>query len=628
MHLRTRWRFDPIRCLLVGLAAAMSLVACKGPINVKPASPGKARQQPVDRLRDPADLSSDAQQLLRLYGLEDRLPENPTAVVAILSGLRGSELEDVALAAAAEISLLAGLGARDSDVSRAAGWFLLSAARAYEFLFRGDLTPIQRAMDPRFQRMREIYNSAVGRYVDAVKLENGGLRSHERSTPLGAFQVELEVGSDTVDPRVCDDLLVATDLEIRGLRNRYRRNGLGAPLVAYRENRQETEPADRFYPPEGIVDPVTALLDFSARAPAPIAGALRVELSFYDPREVETVRLDDLDVPLDADFTTPYAYLASLSDLRSLGRKGLLNPEEHAARMDLSLMEPYDPEKIPVIMVHGLRSSPLAWMELTNDLFGDPKLRSRYQIWHFLYPTGLPYLYVGMIFRWRLEALRVEFDPEDDDWAMDNMVIIAHSMGGLVTRSLVCDSGMRVWDSVFTVPPEGLKGSPQDIRWLEEMFIFSPEPFINRVIFIATPHRGVDAAAGFLGQLGSSLVELPAQYSERIERITSENRQFATPEMAAVLERGVPNSIRTLRPTHPVLQALGSLPIDPEIPYHTIIGNRGRDPEEPVSDGWVDYESAHLDGAESEVIVPAGHAAYAHPAAIYEVKRILRRHPD
>jgi hypothetical protein len=615
---------DSYRCLSAALLAAATLVSCGGSINVKPANPEKAQQQPIERLRDTASLSQETQQVLRLYGLEDRLPDHPTAVLAILSGLRGSELEHVALAAAAEVSLLVGLNVSAAEVSEAAGWYLLSAARAYEFLFGGDLTPIERAMDPRFQRIRRVYNVAVGKYVEALKSADGGIRNHERATRFEVFQVDLEIGSQTMDPSLCDALLVARDLKIKGLRNRYRRNGLGAALVAYRENRSRTEPLDQFYPPQGVVGPATAVLEFGARAPR-LAGAARsAKLSFYDPREIETVRLGGLDVPLQADYTTPFAYMASLSDLSGLGRKGLLNPEEHTERMGLSLMEPYDPEKIPVIMVHGLRSSPLAWMELTNDLFGDPVLRDRYQIWQFFYPTGLPYLYVGAILRSRLADLRFRLDPEGDDLAINNMVIVAHSMGGLVTRSLVCESSMEIWSKIFKVPPDHLRGRPGDIQWVKGMFIFSPEPFIERVIFIATPHRGAEAAGGIVGHIGSSMVELPDQYTERIERIIADNRQFATPEMTALIDKGAPNSIRALRPTHPVLQALGRLPVDPNIPYHTIIGNRGRDPAEPISDGWVDYESAHLVGAESEAVVPAGHAAYAHPASISEIRRILR----
>lgn len=615
---------DSRRCLPVALLAVVTLVSCRGPINVKPAGPERVRRQPAEGLRDAAGLSQETQQLLRLYSLEDRLPDHPTTVVAVLSGLRGSDLEHVALAAAAEVSLLAGLEVPESEISEAAGWYLLAAARAFEFLFGGDLTLIERAVDPRFQRVRRVYNVAVGKYVEALELADVGFRSHERATRFEVFQVDLEVGPQTMDPRISDALVVARELEIRGLRNRYRRSGVGAALVAYRENRSETEPMDRFYPPEGIVAPATAVLEFGARAPMVVGAARRATLSFYDPREVETVSIRGLDVPLQADYTTPFAYLANLSYLPGLARKGLLNPEKHTERMDLSLMEPYDPQKTPIIMVHGLRSSPLAWMELTNDLFGDPALRRRYQIWHFFYPTALPYLYVGQILRQRLESIRVQLDPDGDDWAVNNMVIVAHSMGGLVVRSLVCDSGTNIWKTVFKVPPEQLRGNPGDVQWIEDMYIFSPEPFIKRVIFIATPHLGVEAAAGILGHLGSSMVDLPDQFTERLERVTRENREFITREMMAVLERGAPNSIRALRPTDPILQVLGTLPIDPNIPYHTIMGNRGRDPDEPISDGWVDYRSAHLDGARSEAIVPAGHAAYSHPASIYEIKRILR----
>ena len=74
------------------------------------------------------------------------------------------------------------------------------------------------------------------------------------------------------------------------------------------------------------------------------------------------------------------------------------------------------------------------------------------------------------------------------------------------------------------------------------------------------------------------------------------------------------------------MRALGELPIDPNVPYHTIAGNRGSDLSNPVSDGWVEYESVHLEGAESELIVPTGHNAYSHPGAIAEIKRILRLH--
>jgi hypothetical protein len=69
--------------------------------------------------------------------------------------------------------------------------------------------------------------------------------------------------------------------------------------------------------------------------------------------------------------------------------------------------------------------------------------------------------------------------------------------------------------------------------------------------------------------------------------------------------------------------AFASLPIARGVPYHSIIGDRGRSTGRR-SDGVVTYDSAHLDGASSEIIFPAGHGAASDPYAIAEMRRILR----
>ena len=607
------------------LSVCLVLAACTAPIKLKPAQPDSSAVRPVESLRGVDSLSRETQQLLRLYALEDKLPRYPTAVVAVLRGLRGSSLAHVALAAEAEVAILAALNTLEAAVTEAANWYLLAASRAYEFMFGGDDTPIERAMDPRFQRMRRVYNVSVASYVGLLRQTLGGIRDHEQATRFELFQVDLDLEDWRLNPQQADELLVARQLEIRGLRNRYRRDGLGAALVAYRSNRLE-DPQDRFYSPEGRVDPVTAVMEFGPRVAGIVGQARFVKLSFYDPRDTDAISIGELEVPLQADLTTHLAYLASLTSGSGVGRKALLNPEEWTERMGLYLLEEYDPNKIPLITVHGLKSSPLAWMELINDIYGDRQLHERFQVWQFFYPTALPYLYVGRILRNKLEEIRVELDPEGDDPAMGSMVIVAHSMGGLVSRSLISDSGSKIWDVTFKVPPEQVRGTPQDVQWLREMLEFEHEPFIDRVIFVATPHRGADRAGGLIGQVGSSMVDLPEAFLERAERIRVQNQDLITSTAAEMMKKGPPDSIRGLRPDNPVLRVFGSLPIAPGIRYHTIMGNRGRGPEEPISDGWVDYESVHLEGAESELIVPAPHAAYAHAATTAEIRRILHLH--
>ncbi len=600
------------------------LLGCGAPIKVKTTDTEPVLEDSNARRR--GALSRDTKQLLRLQGWNDDLATDPAGVMEALDRIQG-EMAKAGLAAQTEVALETATRLDGQDREEAAIWYLIAAARSYEYMFSGRSSAFERAVDPKFQRMRRIYNSAVGSYLSELKSQSGDYRDHEKTTYFESFRFELEIQPGSVDPENCDSLVLTRDLEITGLRNRYRRPGVGASLVSFRVN-EHKNPLDRFTPPEGIAEPVTAVLKFGPRRSGTSTRARSVQLVFYDPRTTESVEMSGWSVPLQADFTSHYAYQASVSDLPGLARKALLRPEDYILRQGLFMLEPYDPERIPVIMVHGLKSSPLAWAEVTNDLYGEPDLRSRYQIWHYMYPTGLPYLYAGMVMRSKLEAARVEFDPEGDDPAMQSMVILAHSMGGLVTRSLISDSGMKLWDTVFTVPPEELTGMPQDIEWLEDLFIFETQPYVSRVIFVATPHQGSSAATSMLGQITSSLVDLPDFFTERVARISTANYELATTDAKTYILNGAPNSIQALRPTHPILKSLGNLPIDDSIPYHTIMGNRGNQQGGQISDGWVTYESAHLEGAESELIVSSRHDAYSHPQAIAEIKRILFLHGE
>ena len=54
------------------------------------------------------------------------------------------------------------------------------------------------------------------------------------------------------------------------------------------------------------------------------------------------------------------------------------------------MLEPYDPDRIPVILIHGLTSIPQMWVPTISAIESDPELRGRYQFWVFAYPTGDP----------------------------------------------------------------------------------------------------------------------------------------------------------------------------------------------------------------------------------------------
>jgi pimeloyl-ACP methyl ester carboxylesterase len=289
----------------------------------------------------------------------------------------------------------------------------------------------------------------------------------------------------------------------------------------------------------------------------------------------------------------------------------------------LFLMEPYDPGKEPLIMIHGLLDSPLAWSALTNELRADPEIRRRYQIWHYLYNTSAPALYSGRILRAQYREMRGEFDPRLNDRASQRTTLLAHSMGGIVARGLITDPGNAFWEAGFTRPLSSLELSPGDRESLVEAFLWKPERSVKRVIFIATPHRGSDYADNPVGRLGQRLVKPPNQFRAFYERVSSANPGAFT-EAYADLGEGRLDSVGALSPQQPTLQILADLPLGYPVSLHSMIGNRGKDgPVKESSDGIVPYWSSHLSEAKTEKIIPAGHSMLSEKEVIEETKRLL-----
>ena len=84
------------------------------------------------------------------------------------------------------------------------------------------------------------------------------------------------------------------------------------------------------------------------------------------------------------------------------------------------------------------------------------------------------------------------------------------------------------------------------------------------------------------------------------------------------------NSVDSLSPKSRFLNAMNTIPMTSGVPYNTIIGDRGRGDSPNSSDGVVPYWSSHMNGSQSELIVPSGHGAHQNPQAIVEVLRILK----
>ena len=406
------------------------------------------------------------------------------------------------------------------------------------------------------------------------------------------------------------ELIPADELDVRGkfVVPRLTREGAGAALVAVRRERAPQIPL-RFAPPR-VYTAVSALARFTER---------KCEIQFIDPLATETVSISDRTLPLHADFTAPIAMGLSREHPEKIGLAAMLNPEKFAYTERFIQVQPYDPNKIPVVFVHGLQATPVSWVPMVNALWSDPVLRRSYQVCVFSYPSGYPIPYSALLLRRELDALDRTFPHHRP------IVLVGHSMGGIISRLMVTDSGGdKLWRYFFGKPPTQTKLSPDTKALLEKALIFKPRRDVARLIFISTPHRGSVMAENPIGRIGSSLIRKSGQYMNAGREILQASVVQEDPTVLKL--NRLPNSIDTLAPNDPFVKEMNTLPMAKRIPYHSIIGDRGRGDTPNSSDGVVPYWSSHVSGAKSERIVPSDHGANQNPQGIAEVIRILNEH--
>jgi hypothetical protein len=304
------------------------------------------------------------------------------------------------------------------------------------------------------------------------------------------------------------------------------------------------------------------------------------------------------------------------------GFRNMLRPDAMRERSGIFLTEPYDPNKAIVLMVPGLQSTPFAFVDLMKAMRRDPEVSVHFQVWTFLYGTGTPVLFNALRLRQELEKTIHDVDPHDHDFATRHIVLLGHSMGGLSAHTLVSSSGEKLWNALFVVPPQRLRGDKEAIRRFADGLHFRRDPRVVRAIFAATPHRGSNLAESWIGHFAGSLIRLPPSLQTDIVGVVAANQDAATPAAKAFDREMNFSSVHTLSPRDPALHALVDLPI--EVPYHNIIGQNHSGAVETGSDGIVPYVSSHLDGSDSELVVRSGHGVCENHDAQSEVIRILR----
>ena len=470
----------------------------------------------------------------------------------------------------------------------------------------------------------EIHNRAVARLIRLAQTRRVRADKDESwHEVLEAQSLEVHSSTRYLAPERIGDLRVASDLQVEGMDHVYRSSGLGVPLVAHRFTDESGPPdvQDQFFPRE---------LRIAATAVARPGGSFEngdwhrypPTIELLDPFQQHSVPVGARSANLASDRTTPLAMQVARGHLPALEWTGLFdsNFERPGLEARLYMLRPYAQGKIPVVFVHGLASSPRAWVQTINELQNDPSIAARFQFWMFLYPTGQPIPGSAERLRQSLIKVRESFDPSHTDLAFERMVLVGHSMGGLLSKMMVQDSKLAVWNATITIPRDQFKASPQVRQSLESVLIFRPLPFVARVVFIATPHRGSPIADSRFGQTIAALVRRPANVAAHIAEIEAMNGpDVISPELRG---RAI-NAIENLRTDSPILSALYEIPIQPGVTYHSIIPliDGGL-----ATDGVVEYRSSHLDGAASERIFAGTHLSQQDPIATSELARILREH--
>ena len=223
------------------------------------------------------------------------------------------------------------------------------------------------------------------------------------------------------------------------------------------------------------------------------SGGGPARLRLLDPTKVDHVEVQGKRFPLAADYTASEASYGRINELW-IGFVNMVRGENMRGAAGLLLLQPYDPEKIPVIFVHGLVSSAYAWRNVANSLSVDPEIRRRYQFWVFSYSTGNPIAYSALL-------LRQDLAYAEQSYHFSKVILIGHSMGGLLSRLQVTNTGRALWDGILV---------PKQMR---SMRLNRPIPPLNKHLYFR-PIRTSNGSS--LSLHHTAEVHFPPAGSERL----------------------------------------------------------------------------------------------------------------
>lgn len=493
-------------------------------------------------------------------------------------------------------------------------FYRASVIYAYLFLLGPGNEPPPGPFDRRFRLACDLYNRSLAKLLSFA---DGRLAFTDRIAPLPAGNIHLTVKTIQMpwDPNEVETIFPADTFEIHGLSVRNRIPGMGAPVVAVRKKTPQM--------PVSATSSATVFLEVKGSLDDLTTGKCRGEISVYSNFSGNEIMVGNRQVPLETDLTAPIAYSLNDPVLWAMGRN-LFRFGRSLFEPGIYPTQPYRPGQIPVVLVHGTMSSMVWWSEMLNTLRSDALIREHYQIWFYLYDSGKPVIFSAVHLRDAIEKKIKELDPDGLDPALKNIVVVGHSQGGLLARFTAIDTGDLLVKTVLGKPLDELDISERDKELISRYVVIQPIPEVRRVVFIATPHRGSILAGSLARRLAMRLITLPRDVVQTGNSLLHVTERFsAVGKLKWSLER---TSIDSMSPDNPSLLAIAELPFPQNIRGHSIIAIKGNNTPPDGDDGVVAYRSAHINGVESELVVPYGHSCQMEPLVIEEVRRILIEH--
>ena len=509
---------------------------------------------------------------------------------------------------------------------------------SYAYLFKTKRKPIDRIFDNRQVQIRDFYNQAIAKLV-TISAQRSSVKKATDSVKIGNSIYNINLDQyQLLKNKELDRFISSYNLNFSGLRTINRRDGFGSEFVAVFPASEEK--SNNKY----ILDPLNASYQTSinpnihkarylsativarpvkAESVDDIINSPNITVQVMDPYRTENVDIAGKSYPLAANFSAPYGLWLAENNLGAAAYLSLIDREERLTMPHLYMLEPYNPNKKVIVLVHGLASSPEAWIALTNDIMGDSILREHYQVWQVFYSTNMPILesrfQIYALLKQAFGALNPN-DPADKD-----AVLIGHSMGGIISRLLVSNADISQSALSMMSPYQQAKLKKHPI--VSERLKIQPITNFDRAVFMSSPNRGTDFADLWFTRAARKIIKLPGAFLGAVTD-TITNQDIDAKDILTRIDKGlIQNGPSDLSHKSKFMALTEDINPPKGFVFHSIIGNKtnSKDPD-VMTDGIVPYKSAHLDGATSEVIIKGGHSIQETPEAVLELRRILRQH--